>query len=151
MFSHIFVGASDFERALAFYKPLMDVLGIQARFCQYERPWAGWQSSPGPRPLLLIGTPFDGQPHAPGNGQMAAFLAENRATVDNAFAVALAYGGTSEAMNAVVTFCKENGLMPFTNFNRVHVVPPCNASDDEVRAGLAILDRALDVADQYAQ
>ena len=61
------------------------------------------------------------------------------------------YGGTSEAMNAVVTFCKENGLMPFTNFNRVHVVPPCNASDDEVRAGLAILDRALDVADQYAQ
>lgn len=61
------------------------------------------------------------------------------------------YGGTSEAMNAVVAFCKENGLMPFTNFNRIHVVPPCNASDDEVRAGLAILDRALDVADRYAQ
>ena len=61
------------------------------------------------------------------------------------------YGGTSEAMNAVVAFCKENGLMPFTNFNRVHVVPPCNAGDDEVRAGLEILDRALDVADRYAQ
>ncbi len=60
------------------------------------------------------------------------------------------YGGTSDAMNAVVTFCKENGLMPFTNFNRIHVVPPCNASDDEVRTGLAILDRALDVADRYA-
>ncbi|KIU15300.1 aspartate aminotransferase family protein [Mycolicibacterium llatzerense] len=60
------------------------------------------------------------------------------------------YGGTSDAMNAVVAFCKENGLMPFTNFNRIHVVPPCNASDDEVRTGLAILDRALDVADRYA-
>lgn len=60
------------------------------------------------------------------------------------------YGGTSDAMNTVVAFCKENGLMPFTNFNRIHVVPPCNASDDEVRTGLAILDRALDVADRYA-
>ncbi|MUL47020.1 aspartate aminotransferase family protein [Mycobacterium sp. CBMA293] len=61
------------------------------------------------------------------------------------------YGGTSEAMTAVVASCKSQGLLPFTNFNRVHVVPPCNASDDEVRAGLAIVDRALDVADQYAQ
>ena len=61
------------------------------------------------------------------------------------------YGGSSEAMNAVVAFCKENGLMPFTNFNRIHVVPPCNAADDDVRAGLEILDRALDVADRYAQ
>ncbi|TDK87401.1 aspartate aminotransferase family protein [Mycolicibacterium mucogenicum] len=61
------------------------------------------------------------------------------------------YGGSSEAMNAVVAFCKENGLMPFTNFNRIHVVPPCNAADDDVRAGLEILDRALDVADRYAK
>jgi len=61
------------------------------------------------------------------------------------------YGGSSAAMNTVIAFCKENGLMPFTNFNRIHVVPPCNATDDEVRAGLEILDRALDVADQYAQ
>ena len=61
------------------------------------------------------------------------------------------YGGTSAAMNTVVAFCKENGLMPFTNFNRIHVVPPCNAGDDEVRAGLEILDRALDVADRYVQ
>lgn len=61
------------------------------------------------------------------------------------------YGGSSAAMNTVIAFCKENGLMPFTNFNRIHVVPPCNATDDEVRAGLEILDRALDVADQYAR
>ncbi|MUL78385.1 aspartate aminotransferase family protein [Mycolicibacterium sp. CBMA 226] len=60
------------------------------------------------------------------------------------------YGGTSEAMTAVVASCKSHGLLPFTNFNRVHVVPPCNAGDDDVRAGLEILDRALDVADRYA-
>lgn len=96
MFSHIFIGVADFPRALVFYRALMPVLGVQERFCEPERPWAGWQSSPGPRPLLLIGTPFDGQPHAPGNGQMVAFLAERRATVDQAHAIALASGGRCE-------------------------------------------------------
>lgn len=96
MFSHIFVGVSDFERALAFYQPLMAALGIPSRFCDRSRPWAGWQSQPGPRPLFLIGKPYDRQPHDPGNGQMVAFLAESRAAVDNAFAIALANGGTSE-------------------------------------------------------
>ncbi len=98
MFSHIYIGVSDFDRALGFYEPLMAALGIQQRFCERNRdqPWAGWQSAPGPRPLFLIGTPFDGQPHAQGNGQMAAFLAESRTIVDQVFAVALAHGGASE-------------------------------------------------------
>lgn len=96
MFSHLFVGVTDFDRALAFYTPLMDTLGIAQRFCERDRPWAGWQSSPGPRPLFLIGTPYDGQAHAPGNGQMVAFLAATRGQVDAAHATALANGGTSE-------------------------------------------------------
>jgi lactoylglutathione lyase len=96
VFSHIFVGVSDFDRALAFYNPLLSVLGIEARFCDRERPWAGWQSNPGPRPLFLIGTPHDRLAHEPGNGQMVAFLAKSRALVDQSYAVALANGGTSE-------------------------------------------------------
>ena len=96
MFSHVFVGVSDFERALAFYKPLMQALGIEARFVDASRPWAGWQSSPDPRPLFLIGTPYDRQPHAAGNGQMVAFLAPTREAVRQAHAVALAHGGSSE-------------------------------------------------------
>ncbi len=96
MFSHLFVGVSDFDRALAFYRPLMAALGIQPRFCDPERPWAGWQSSPDPRPLFLIGKPYDAQAHACGNGQMVAFLAQSRALVDHAYAVALASGGSSE-------------------------------------------------------
>ncbi|MGW4095453.1 aminotransferase class III-fold pyridoxal phosphate-dependent enzyme [Mycobacterium sp. NPDC004974] len=59
------------------------------------------------------------------------------------------YGGSSPAMNAVIGACKANGLLPFANFNRVHVVPPCNVSEQEAREGLAILDKALDVADQH--
>ncbi|MGB8404316.1 MAG: aspartate aminotransferase family protein [Mycobacterium sp.] len=60
------------------------------------------------------------------------------------------YGGSSDAMNAVIAQCKQQGLLPFANFNRIHVVPPCNVSADEAREGLAILDGALDVADAYA-
>ncbi len=58
------------------------------------------------------------------------------------------YGGTSAAMNAVVGACKQGGMLPFANFNRIHVVPPCTVSDQEARDGLAILDTALGVAAQ---
>jgi hypothetical protein len=44
LFSHLFIGVSDFSRALAFYRALMPVLGVQERFCEPERPWAGWRS-----------------------------------------------------------------------------------------------------------
>lgn len=96
MFSHIFVGVGDFDRALAFYTPLMDALGIELRFCDRERPWAGWQSHPGPRPLFLIGKPYDKCEPSAGNGQTVAFLAASRSLVDRAYALALANGGSSE-------------------------------------------------------
>lgn len=93
MFSHVFVGVSDFDRAMAFYRPVMEALGLPLRFVEAERPWAGWQSTPGPRPLFLIGRPFDGLAHDPGNGQMTAFLAGSHEQVDRVHAVALAHGG----------------------------------------------------------
>lgn len=96
MFSHIFIGVGDFERALDFYTPFAAVLGIELRFCDKSRPWAGWQSAPGPRPLLIIGAPYDGRPHAAGNGQMVAFLAASRDIVDRSHEVALSHGGRSE-------------------------------------------------------
>ncbi|WP_024804205.1 aspartate aminotransferase family protein [Nocardia sp. BMG51109] len=58
------------------------------------------------------------------------------------------YGGSSPAMNAVLADCKARGLLPFANFNRIHVVPPCTVTDEQAREGLAILDAALDLADQ---
>jgi lactoylglutathione lyase len=96
MLSHVFIGISDFDRAMAFYNPLMASLGMPSRFCDRARPWAGWQSQPSPRPLFLIGKPYDGAPHVPGNGQMVALLAPSRGVVDSVYAVALANGGTSE-------------------------------------------------------
>ncbi|MDE2420877.1 MAG: VOC family protein [Gammaproteobacteria bacterium] len=94
MFSHIMIGVTDFERAMAFYKPVMDGLGISFRFVDDSRPWAGWQSSPEPRPLFLIGRPYNQQPHQSGNGQMVAFLARSRRHVDQVYEIALANGGS---------------------------------------------------------
>lgn len=95
MFSHVYIGTRDFDRALAFYRPLLTLLGVTERFCDPAKPWAGWQSTPGPRPLLLLGAPFEGE-QAPGNGQMVALLAATRAQVDDAHALALAHGGRCE-------------------------------------------------------
>jgi taurine--2-oxoglutarate transaminase len=53
------------------------------------------------------------------------------------------YGGGSPAMNTLVAECKKRGLLPFTNFNRLHVVPPCTVSESEAKEGLAILDDAF--------
>lgn len=96
MFSHIFLGVSDFDRALRFYQAVMASLGIEQRFCEPSRPWAGWQTPGTVRPLFLIGRPYDGLAHQVGNGQMVAFAAADRATVDRVHAVALANGGTCE-------------------------------------------------------
>ncbi|MFC5463038.1 VOC family protein [Massilia niabensis] len=96
MFSHIFIGVKDFERAFDFYAKLMEILGNTLRFCDRQRPWAGWQSHPAPRPLFLIGAPYDGNGHDAGNGQMVAFAVEHRAAVDSAYRLALESGGTSE-------------------------------------------------------
>ncbi|WP_026819026.1 aspartate aminotransferase family protein [Arthrobacter castelli] len=60
-----------------------------------------------------------------------------------------ASGPEAAPMGEFAAACKSRGLWPFTHFNRTHVVPPCTATPDEVREGLAILDEALDVADTY--
>lgn len=58
------------------------------------------------------------------------------------------YGGSSDAMNRITAYCKEAGLLPFVNFNRLHIVPPCTVTDAEVREGIAIIDHALTLADE---
>ncbi len=61
------------------------------------------------------------------------------------------YGGSSPAMAAVTGALKKAGMLPFVNFNRIHVVPPLNISDEDLRAGLAMLDEALAVADGFVE
>ena len=52
-------------------------------------------------------------------------------------------------MNEVIAACRNEGLLIFANFNRLHVVPPCIIGEADLRDGLARLDRALATADRY--
>ena len=96
MFSHIVTSVSDFDRAYQFYRAVLGVLDLEQRFLDRQRPWAGWQSAGGQRPLFVICKPFNGAPHEPGNGQMVAFLAANREQVRSAHQTALSHGGADD-------------------------------------------------------
>ncbi|MEY4100930.1 MAG: hypothetical protein RLZZ567_172, partial [Actinomycetota bacterium] len=54
-----------------------------------------------------------------------------------------AYGGSSPKMNEIVASCRKNGLMPFNNFNRIHLNPPCNVSVEEAKLGLELFSKSL--------
>ena len=96
MISHVFIGVNDFPRALAFYALVLDSLGLTLKFSDPAKPWAAWVAPTAPRPLLLIGTPFDGGMATPGNGQMLALMAPHRAAVDQCHATARHLGAQCE-------------------------------------------------------
>jgi taurine---2-oxoglutarate transaminase len=78
----------------------------------------------------------------------AVELVRDRATRE----MLVPYAATAEQarpVTEVMATCKKRGLWPFANFNRIHVVPPCNTTEQEACEGLEILDDALSVADQY--
>lgn len=96
MLSHVFLGVNNFDQAFTFYSAIMSELGLELRFCDNEKPWAAWVSPTAPRPLFLIGKPYDGHRATVGNGQMIALLAVSRDAVDRVYELALAQGGSDE-------------------------------------------------------
>ncbi|MCX2922411.1 aspartate aminotransferase family protein [Streptomyces sp. NEAU-W12] len=60
-----------------------------------------------------------------------------------------AAGEANAPMAAFAAAAKANGLWPFVNMNRTHVVPPCTVSEAELEEGLTALDSALSAADEY--
>ncbi|MFR0638873.1 aspartate aminotransferase family protein [Arthrobacter sp. LS16] len=62
-----------------------------------------------------------------------------------------AYGGSSPEMNQVIAAARATGLLPFANFNRLHVVPALNIPDDVLIEALDKLEQALVVADGFVK
>lgn len=60
------------------------------------------------------------------------------------------YGGSSEAMNSIVAGCKRRGLLPFVNYNRIHLVPPLNTAAELVEEAIATLGEAIAAASASA-
>ena len=108
MFSHIFISVTDFNAAMALYGPLTACLNLELRLLDPARPWAVWQSPSKQRPLFIVGVPYDGQPHDPGNGHMVAFTAGTHKTVQEAHAIALGQGCKDEGAPAFRPHYHEN-------------------------------------------
>ena len=97
MFSHLNIGVSNFNRAFAFYAPLMTELGLELKFKdEVKLGWAGWKPPNVERPLFIISMPYNREHMSAGNGQMTAFLAASRDIVDKAYIMAISLGATCE-------------------------------------------------------
>jgi catechol 2,3-dioxygenase-like lactoylglutathione lyase family enzyme len=103
MISHIYIGVRNFDAALKFYMTVLPEIGWKHRFTDTSRPWAAWQPLDRDRPLLLVGSPFNGDLASPGNGQMVALLAPTRGHVDRFFAQAIAKGGVDDGPPGIRT------------------------------------------------
>jgi taurine--2-oxoglutarate transaminase len=58
------------------------------------------------------------------------------------------YNGTSDEMKAVAKHLRDNGLYTFVRWNTIMTNPPLTITEDELAEGFAIIDAALDLADQ---
>lgn len=61
-----------------------------------------------------------------------------------------ASGADAAPMAAFAAACREGGVWPFVNGNRLHVAPPLVTSESDLRTALEVVDLALDVTDAAA-
>ncbi|MBN6043606.1 VOC family protein [Citrobacter sp. ku-bf4] len=95
MFSYIMLGTNDLPRAIAFYDPLMELLGHPKAGRGEEG--ASWGTfSENHTTGLCVGKPFDGQAAGVGNGTMVALNARSVEHIQQLHALSLRLGGTDE-------------------------------------------------------
>lgn len=95
--SHVSVGVSDMKKALAFYDPIMAVLGA-SRKETIELPELGIVAVAYGKqfPEFWIQIPENQQPASVGNGQHIGFIAGDKDAVHQFHVKALENGGTDE-------------------------------------------------------
>src|SRR5690242_4748427 len=58
------------------------------------------------------------------------------------------FNGTSDAMKAIAKYFREHGLYTFVRWHTIMTNPPLCINEEELAEGFAIIDKALDIADQ---
>jgi taurine--2-oxoglutarate transaminase len=58
------------------------------------------------------------------------------------------FNGTSDEMKAIAKYFREHGLYTFLRWHSIMTNPPLCVTQDELDEGFAIIDKALDIADQ---
>jgi taurine--2-oxoglutarate transaminase len=58
------------------------------------------------------------------------------------------FNGTSDEMKSVAKYLDQHGLFVFVRWNHIMTNPPLCITEEQLAEGFAIIDRALDIADQ---
>lgn len=93
MISHVTIGTNDIQRAKAFYGPLFEVLG-GGQFMEGERSVAYGRSMD--EPMVVVTTPFDGEPASVGNGSMVGLRCADEDQARAVYDRAMELGAKSE-------------------------------------------------------
>src|SRR6185295_17934947 len=94
MIDHVSVGVTNIKRSKAFYDAALAPLGMAPIFpVEIGGQLVGVGYGEGQKPVFWIQLPINGQPATLGNGVHIAFLAPDRAAVDDFFLAALDQGG----------------------------------------------------------
>ncbi|MCX7363900.1 MAG: VOC family protein [Alphaproteobacteria bacterium] len=93
MFSHVTIGTNDMAKARSFYDGMVAPLGLSPLIVVDGGTGYGRKDG---RAQLWIVQPLDKQGATAGNGITVGLEAPDRASVDSAYAAAMAGGGTDE-------------------------------------------------------
>ena len=108
------LGASDLEKARAFYDAVLAPLGYALRSCSDQE--IGYGSAGEDRTRFWVNYPYNKEPVSYGNGSMLALEAQSRAAVDAFYHGAIAAGGKDEGAP---------GLRPYgPNFYAAYIRDP---------------------------
>lgn len=88
--SHVSIGTSSYEKALAFYDKVLSTIGAVRILEHHEFHATAYGRQ---FPEFWVQAPHDGKPPSVGNGSHFAFLAPDRKSVDAFFKAALEEGG----------------------------------------------------------
>jgi taurine---2-oxoglutarate transaminase len=60
------------------------------------------------------------------------------------------WNGSSPEMNALKKYCTENGLFVYTHWHTILIIPPLIITEEQLREGFSVLDKALEITDKAA-
>ena len=96
MLGYITIGTADMDRATGFWDQIAGLMGGAQAMKDEEDGRFTLYGAPGATCLLGIFKPYDGNAPEPGNGNMIALSAPDRAKVDEVYKKAIDLGGTCE-------------------------------------------------------
>ncbi|MFH1803277.1 MAG: VOC family protein [Pseudomonadota bacterium] len=93
MIAYTMVGTRNLDNSVAFYAPIMEILGLEP--CWRDEQLASWGKKDNPDVTRFFTClPFNEHDAVPGNGVMVAFRIEDNTAIDRLYNMALKNGAT---------------------------------------------------------